>query len=130
LKKLEFPKVVLNAVEQEEKVRIAYKLKKMRSHLKLPKIVDIDTDECILRDIFKDYSFFTLLKDINYFLSNDVNEKKVSKAIRVVVGGVSGKKMYGCPHCNETFMSSEDLDKCPSCDKNLKEEKMVQPTLF
>ena len=130
LKKLPFPKVILNAIEQEDRVHLAYKLKKMRRHLELLDIEERETDDCVLEDLFKEYNFFTLLKDVDYFLGKTFDKVKVNNAINSIVGNISDKKMYKCPHCNEDFMSSNELDKCPNCNESMKEREMVQPSLF
>ena len=130
LKKLPFPKVVLNAIEQEEKVRLAYKLKKMRTDLTLERPFDISTEECILTDIFKEYKFFTLLKEIDYFLNNKIENKKINRVITTLQGNISNNRMYKCPHCNKTFMACSNIGECPECGNQLEDKKIIQPTLF
>jgi len=86
LKKLPFPKIILNALEQEEVCHLAFKLKSMFLDLKVS-IPETTNDNDSLYIAFKDLQFYSLLGDIDLFLNKvNVTSNKMRKLLKIVTG--------------------------------------------
>ena len=138
LKKLPFKKVLLNVLEQDEKIRLAYSLKRMDSFLDIPEIKKKqNTNTAAVEAFFNDHGIRSLrsrAKELTEYPELDADG--VRRAVRAVKGNIGSKNIYKCPTCKQEFMSQREVKRCPNCNTSLDcgetagNAQPVQGTLF